>query len=38
MLDIDDKDLKDMLLVKKEYKFNIKDQSLDLKKMTKKIN
>lgn len=37
MLDINDKDLKDMLLVKKEYKFNIKDQSLNLKKMTKKI-
>lgn len=38
MLDIDDKDLKDMLLVKRDYSFNIKDQSLKLKKMTKKIN
>lgn len=38
MLDIEDKDLRDMLLVKREYAFNTKDQSLSLKKMTKKIN
>lgn len=38
MLDIDDKDLKDMLLIKREYTFNVKDQSLKLDKVTKKIN